>query len=94
MKKTRDHRLHQLTRTMMVNINDDHHDDYDYCENHDCCGNHDYYDYDDYGRPCRDLVGTWTSSSTLFLSAAAPLSSITLTSEKVEQIDHFESVKI
>merc|ERR1719382_927633 len=26
--------------------------------------------------------GTWTSSSTLFLSAAAPLSSITLTSEK------------
>ena len=35
--------------------------------------------------PCRDLVGTCTSSSTLFLSAAAPLSSITLTSEKVKK---------
>ena len=35
---------------------------------------------------CRDLVGTWTSSSTLFLSAAAPLSSITLTSEKVTNL--------
>ena len=36
---------------------------------------------------CRYLVGTWTSSSTLFLSASAPLSSITLTSDKVDDYE-------